>query len=58
MNYSAKIIEGKTIDELKDEIKQMYEYKYRYGYSIDKCRLWDINYTIVILESNCGEVER
>lgn len=49
MKYSANFIEGKTIEELKEEIKKMENMQYRYGYIIDKQRLWDIEHTISIL---------
>ena len=52
MNYQAKFIKGKTIDELKAELQQMYNDQYKYGYSIDRPRMLDINYTIKALELN------
>lgn len=50
MNYQAKFIKGKTIDELKSELQQMYNDQYKYGYSINKPRMWDIIHTIKVLE--------
>ena len=32
--------------------QQMYNDQYKYGYSIDRPRMWDINYTIKALELN------
>jgi hypothetical protein len=52
MNYQPKFIKGKTIDELKAELQQMYNEQYKYGYSINRPRMWDINYTIKALELN------
>lgn len=50
MNYQARFLEGTTVEELKLELKQMYDDQYRYGHSIDRPRMWDINYTIKLLE--------
>lgn len=56
MDYKAKFIKGKTIEELKAEKKEMYDGQYRYGFSIDKTRLWDIQYTINELKhADCDE---
>ena len=52
MNYQAKFIKGKTIDELKAELQQMYNDQYKYGYSINRPRIWDIIHTIKALELN------
>lgn len=52
MNYQAKFIKGKTIDELKSELQQMYNDQYKYGYLIDRNRMRDINHTIKVLELN------
>ena len=51
MEYQEKFIDNMTIEELKAEKEEMYNRQYKYGYSIDKLRLWDINYTISKLES-------
>jgi len=52
MNYQPKFIKGKTIDELKSELQQMYNDQYKYGYLINKPRVWDIKHTIKTLELN------
>ena len=39
MNYKAKFIKGKTIDELKSELQQMYN-TIQIRYSINKPRMW------------------
>jgi hypothetical protein len=51
MNYKSNFIVGKTIEELKAELQQMYDDQYSYGRGIDRCRMWDINYTVSFLES-------
>jgi len=50
MNYNPKFIPDKSIADLQQEIKEMYDDQYKYGYSVDKCRMWDINYTISVLQ--------
>lgn len=48
--YRPNFIEGMTIEDLTAEKKDMYYRAYRYGNSIDNCRMWDIEFTISILE--------
>lgn len=50
MDYKAKLINNASIEELTKEKEKMYEEQYKYGYIIDKTRLWDINYTILKLK--------
>lgn len=52
MDYQAKFIKGMTIQELKTELNEIYGNQYRYGYSLDRNRIWDINFTIKALELN------
>ena len=52
MNYEPKFINGYSIDDCKFEIKWWYDRRYRYGYGIDYCRIWDLEYTIKELESS------
>ena len=49
MNYIPRFIENKTIEELHKEENEIYENQYKYGRSLDRPRLWDITYTIKIL---------
>ena len=49
MNYIPRFIENKTIEELRKEENEIYENQYKYGRSLDRPRLWDITYTIKIL---------
>lgn len=46
-----KLIEGITAEEARQEIGQMIEEEYRYGYTRDWNRLIDLEYTIKVLES-------
>ena len=48
--YRPNFIEGMTIEDLTAEKKSMHYMAYRYDKSIDKCRMWDIEFTISILE--------
>lgn len=52
MNYEPKFINGYSINDCKSEIKRWYDRRYRYGYGIDYCRIWDLEYTIKELESS------
>ena len=49
MNYIPRFIENKTIEELREEENEICENQYKYGRSLDRPRLWDIAYTIKIL---------
>lgn len=53
--YKPKFISDKTIEELQNELNQMYADQYKYGRSIDRPRMWDINYTIKQLEKGLEE---
>ena len=48
--YKPNFIEDMTIEDLIAEKKNMHYMAYRYGYSVDNCRMWDIEFTISILE--------
>ncbi|WMJ23359.1 hypothetical protein RBG61_01470 [Paludicola sp. MB14-C6] len=51
MNYIPKLINGMSISELETEKSEIYERLYKYGEILDKPRLWDIDYSISVLES-------
>ena len=51
MNYEPKFIDGLSIEDCKSEIKWWHDRQYRYGYSIDKTRLWDLAFTIKQLKN-------
>ena len=55
IDYKPKFISDKSIEELQNELNQMYADQYKYGRSIDRPRMWDINYTIKQLEKGLGE---
>ena len=54
MNYEPKFIDGMTIEQIDAEIKEDHERQYRYGYSIDKARHWDLEYTKKVLKEETG----
>ena len=47
--YEARLLEL-TPDECREEIRKMNDDAYRYGRSIDRPYLWDLNYTIKMKE--------
>ena len=55
IDYKPKFISDKSIEELQNELNQMYADQYKYGRSIDRPRMWDINYTIKQLEKGLEE---
>lgn len=55
IDYKPKFISDKSIEELQNELNQMYADQYKYGRSIDRPRMWDINYTIKQLENGLEE---
>lgn len=55
IDYKPKFISNKSIEELQNELNQMYADQYKYGRSIDRPRMWDINYTIKQLENGLEE---
>lgn len=55
LNYQHKFIPDKSIEELQNELNQMYADQYKYGRSIDRPRMWDINYTIKQLKKGLKE---
>lgn len=55
LDYQPKFISDKSIEELQDELNQMYADQYKYSRSIDRPRMWDINYTIKQLKKGLKE---
>lgn len=55
LDYQPKFISDKSIEELQDELNQMYADQYKYGRSIDRPRMWDINFTIKQLKKGLKE---
>lgn len=55
IDYKPKFISDKSIEELQNELNQMYADQYKYGRSIDRPRMWDINYTIKQLKKGLEE---
>ena len=49
MIYELKYIAGKTAEELTMEMELMYHRQYAYGQAIDRPRLWDIFYTLGVM---------
>lgn len=44
-------IENITVEDARNEINQMIEDEYRYGFTLDHNRLRDLYYTISVLEA-------
>lgn len=55
IDYKPKFIPDTSVEELQDELNQMYADQYKYGRSIDRPRMWDINYTIKQLKKGLKE---
>ena len=50
MNYEPKFIEGISVEQIDNEIKEDHERQYRYGFGIDYMRHADLNYTKGVLK--------
>lgn len=45
MNYKPNFIAGMTIEQINNEISEIYFQEYAYSRGIDRPRLWDLFYT-------------
>lgn len=50
MDYKPKFIEGMSIEDINAELKRMAYEQWAYGRSIDRPRMWDLEYTKMELE--------
>ncbi len=50
MNYEPKFVVGFSIEDCESEIKWFYDRMYSFGYAIDYCRIWDLEFTIDTLK--------
>lgn len=54
MNYITHFLEDMTIEEIDEELSEMWENQYKLGDPIDKPRMWNLMHTKEILENMKG----